>query len=149
MTGKRQRYSADFGAKLALEALRGELTTAQLASKHGIHQTMVGEWKRQAVEGLAGCFPTVRRPRRRRGLPRPRLKSCTRRSVSCWWSEILWRKPLVDECRAKAADDRTPAPSAICGLEVDVAGEDHAPEVELFHACSLAAAIECQITIAH
>jgi hypothetical protein len=31
----------------------GELTTAQLASKLGIHQTMVGEWKRQAVEGLA------------------------------------------------------------------------------------------------
>jgi hypothetical protein len=33
-------------------------------------------------------------------------------------------------------------------LEVDVAGQDHAPEVELFHACGLAAAIECQITIA-
>src|ERR1700730_11636030 len=56
MTGKRKRYSADFKAKVALEALRGELTTAQLASKHGIHQTMVGEWKRQAVEGLAAVF---------------------------------------------------------------------------------------------
>ncbi len=38
---------------MALEALRGELTAAQLAAKHGIHQTMVGEWKRQAMEGLA------------------------------------------------------------------------------------------------
>ncbi len=38
MTGKRKRYSADFKAKVALEALRGELTTTQLASKHGIHQ---------------------------------------------------------------------------------------------------------------
>ena len=56
MTGKRKRYSADFKAKVALEALRGELTTAQLASNHGIHQTMVGEWKRQAVEGLAAVF---------------------------------------------------------------------------------------------
>ena len=56
MTGKRKRYSAEFKAKVALEALRGELTAAQLASKHGIHQTMVGEWKRQAVEGLAGVF---------------------------------------------------------------------------------------------
>jgi transposase len=36
MTGKRKRYSADFKAKVALEALRGELTTAQLATKHGI-----------------------------------------------------------------------------------------------------------------
>ena len=56
MTGKRKRYSAEFKAKVALEALRGELTAAQLASKHGIHQTMVGEWKRQAVEGLAAVF---------------------------------------------------------------------------------------------
>ena len=56
MTGKRKRYSAEFKAKVALEALRGELTTAQLATKHGIHQTMVGEWKKQAIEGLAAVF---------------------------------------------------------------------------------------------
>ena len=56
MTGKRTRYSAEFKAKVALEALRGELTAAQLAAKHGIHQTMVGEWKRQAMEGLAAVF---------------------------------------------------------------------------------------------
>ena len=56
MTGKRTRYLADFKAKVALEALRGELTTAQLAAKHGIHQTMVGDWKRQAMEGLAAVF---------------------------------------------------------------------------------------------
>ncbi len=56
MTGKRTRYSADFEALEALEALRGELTTAQLAAKHGIHQTMVGEWKRQAMEGLTAVF---------------------------------------------------------------------------------------------
>ena len=56
MTGKRTRYSADFKAKVALEALRGELTKAQLAAKHGIHQTMVSEWKRQAMEGLTAVF---------------------------------------------------------------------------------------------
>ncbi len=52
MTGKPTRYSAGFKARAALEALRGELTTAELAAKHGIHQTMVGEWKRQVMEGL-------------------------------------------------------------------------------------------------
>jgi transposase len=56
MTGKRKRYSADFKAKVAIEALRGDLTTAQLATKHGIHQTMVSEWKKQAMEGLAEVF---------------------------------------------------------------------------------------------
>jgi len=39
MAGKRTRYSPEFKAKVALEALRGELTAAQLAAKHGIHQT--------------------------------------------------------------------------------------------------------------
>ncbi len=56
MTGKRKRYSAEFKARMALDALRGELTTAQLATKHGIHQTMVDEWKKQAMDGMAAVF---------------------------------------------------------------------------------------------
>ena len=56
MVGKRKRYTAEFKARVALEALRGELTTSQLATKHGIHQTMVSEWKKQAVEGLTTVF---------------------------------------------------------------------------------------------
>ncbi len=56
MTGKRMRYSAELKARVALEALRGELTTVQLATKHSIHQTMVGDWKRQAMEGMAAVF---------------------------------------------------------------------------------------------
>ena len=54
--GKRKRYSAEFKAKVALEALRGELTMAQLAAKHGVHQTLINAWKRQTVEGLAAVF---------------------------------------------------------------------------------------------
>ena len=56
MTGKRKRYSAEFKAKVAMEALRGELTVSQLATKHGVHQTMIGDWKRQAMEGLVSVF---------------------------------------------------------------------------------------------
>jgi transposase len=52
MTGKRKRYSAEFKARVALEALRGELTVSQLATKHGVHQTLIGDWKRQALDGL-------------------------------------------------------------------------------------------------
>jgi len=56
MTGKRKRYSAEFKARVALEALRGELTVSQLATKHGVHQTLIGDWKRQALEGLVTVF---------------------------------------------------------------------------------------------
>ncbi len=48
MTGKRKRYSAEFKARVALEALRGELTVSQLATKHGVRQALIGDWKRQA-----------------------------------------------------------------------------------------------------
>jgi transposase len=56
MTGKRKRYTAEFKAKVAMDALRGELTTSQLATKHGVHQTLIGDWKRQTMEGLVTVF---------------------------------------------------------------------------------------------
>lgn len=56
MTGKRKRYSAEFKSKVALEAIRGELTIAQLSAKHGVHQTMINAWKKQAVEGMSVVF---------------------------------------------------------------------------------------------
>ena len=52
----RKRYGADFKAKVALDAIRGGQTLAELAAKHGIHQTMIAAWKRQAIEGLASTF---------------------------------------------------------------------------------------------
>ncbi len=39
----RKRYSAEFKAKIALEAIRGELTISQLGAKYGVHQTMIKE----------------------------------------------------------------------------------------------------------
>ncbi len=56
MKTTRKRYSAEFKARVALEAIRGDLTLAELAAKHGIHHTMIGSWKRQAVEGMASLF---------------------------------------------------------------------------------------------
>lgn len=40
----------------ALEALKGELTLAQLAAKHGVHQTMISTWRKQAMDGMASVF---------------------------------------------------------------------------------------------
>ena len=52
----RKRYGAEFKAKVALEAIRGELTISQLVAKHGVHQTMINAWKKQATEGLSTVF---------------------------------------------------------------------------------------------
>ena len=52
----RKRYSAEFKAKVALEAIKGEATLAELTAKHGVHQTMIAGWKRPAIEGMALSF---------------------------------------------------------------------------------------------
>ena len=56
MVGKRKKYSAEFKAKVALEAIRSEATIAELVVRHGVHQTVISTWKRQAIEGMAGVF---------------------------------------------------------------------------------------------
>ena len=53
---KRKRYSAEFKAKVALEALKGESTVQELSSRYGVHPNMVAQWKRQAIEGMAESF---------------------------------------------------------------------------------------------
>ena len=54
--GEAKRYSAEFKAKVSLVAIRGDLTIAQLVAKHGVHQTVIMGWKKQAVEGMAQVF---------------------------------------------------------------------------------------------
>ena len=52
----RRRFTADFKAKVALEALRGDRTIQEIASKHKVHPNQVSTWKRQAVDGLGAVF---------------------------------------------------------------------------------------------
>ena len=41
LAGQRRGYDAEFKAKVALEALKSELTIAQRVAKHGVHQTLI------------------------------------------------------------------------------------------------------------
>lgn len=54
---RRKRYSAEFKAKIALEAIRGEQTINELASRYELHPNMITTWKRQAIENMATAFP--------------------------------------------------------------------------------------------
>ena len=53
---KRRKFSDQFKAKVALEALRGDLTIQEIAAKHRVHPNQVSTWKKQAVDGLSGVF---------------------------------------------------------------------------------------------
>jgi transposase len=53
---KRRRFTADFKARVALEALRGDKTIQEVAFRHKVHPNQVGTWKKQALEGLGSIF---------------------------------------------------------------------------------------------
>jgi transposase len=53
---KRRKFAPEFKAKVALEALAGELTLAELAAKHDIHPNLIQQWKRQAKENMPDLF---------------------------------------------------------------------------------------------
>ncbi len=52
----RRNHSPAFKAKVALEALKGELTLAELAQKHDVHANQITQWKSQLLERAASVF---------------------------------------------------------------------------------------------
>jgi transposase len=52
----RRRFTAEFKAKVALEAIQGHRTISELATKHELHPNQITQWKRQAMEKLANVF---------------------------------------------------------------------------------------------
>jgi transposase len=53
---RRRRFSAEFKAKVALEAIRGDQTINELASHYELHPNMITNWKRQAIDNMANAF---------------------------------------------------------------------------------------------
>jgi len=56
MGKKRRKFSNKFKAKVALEAVKGVKTIAELASEHQVHPNQVSTWKRQILENAAELF---------------------------------------------------------------------------------------------
>ena len=56
MGQQRRRHTAEFKAKVALEALKEQQTLNELASVYGVHPVQVAQWKKQALSGLPTVF---------------------------------------------------------------------------------------------
>ena len=53
---QRKSHSAAFKAKVALEAIKENRTSAELSSAYGVHTTMITRWKKQLLEQLPDVF---------------------------------------------------------------------------------------------
>ena len=56
MSTERRKHSPAFEAKVALEAVKGEETVAQLAARCEVHPGQIQAWKKALVEGASGVF---------------------------------------------------------------------------------------------
>ena len=57
----RKSYTAQFKAKVALEAVKGDRSLAELAARYEVHPTQIGQWRKALLAGLPDVFSDKRR----------------------------------------------------------------------------------------
>jgi transposase len=53
---KNKNYTTEFKAKVALDAIKADLTINEISSKYSIHSTQINRWKQLALASLKTCF---------------------------------------------------------------------------------------------
>jgi transposase-like protein len=61
----RKKYNGAFKAKVALEAIKGEKTLAQLSSEFEVHANQIGQWRKQLLKELPNLFSNRRKDQNR------------------------------------------------------------------------------------
>jgi len=52
----KRKFSAEFKAKVALEAIREQNTISEIAAKHQLHPNQISQWKKQFLDNSAAAF---------------------------------------------------------------------------------------------
>lgn len=60
MATKRKQHTAAFKAQIALAAIKGDCTVAELAAKHEVHPTLIHAWKKQLLSGAETVFGSAK-----------------------------------------------------------------------------------------
>jgi len=92
MKAQRKHYSAEFKAKVALAALKGDKTLNELAAQYEVHPNQISQWKQRALEELPSLF-TDRRERS--GQEEEVLKAGLYQQIGQLKVEVDWLKKKV------------------------------------------------------
>jgi len=89
----RKNHDAAYKAKVALEAVKGEKTIAQLSSKYEAHPNQIGQWKKRLLEELPTLFSDKRKKAEK---DREELESELYRQIGQLKVELEWLKKKSD-----------------------------------------------------
>lgn len=90
MVNMKRRHNAAFKAKVALEAVKGEKTIAQISSEFGVHPNMIRNWRKQLLEMLPDLFSN--RSKKKRKKARDELEAELYRQIGQLKVERDWLK---------------------------------------------------------
>lgn len=95
MGKSRRRFSREFKARVALEALKEQKTMSQLSSEYGVHPNQISMWKKELIEKASQVFDTggsAVDPSVEEGLKAPLYEEIGRLKVEVDW---LKKKHLI------------------------------------------------------
>ena len=85
MGRQRKNYSAAFKAQVALAAIRGDCTAHELAAKHGLHPTLISNWKSALLDGAESFFAGGGKPAADRPDPAELFEQIGRLKMELEW----------------------------------------------------------------
>jgi transposase-like protein len=85
-------HSAEEKAKIVLEALRGESTLNEIASKHNIHPNLLTRWKTQAISNLPQVFENETAKARKLAKEAEKEKDSLYQQIGKLTAQIEWLK---------------------------------------------------------
>ena len=80
----KKSYESKFKSRVALEALRGELTVAEIAGKYQVHPNQIRQWKKKLMEGASEVFQSKENGEKASRIPR----------TKCW--RFIWRRHFTE-----------------------------------------------------
>lgn len=95
MSVQRKQYSAELKVKVALEAIKCQKTTNEIAAEYGVHPSQISQWKKQMLDGLPQLFSRQERNRER-------TEAETETTIANLYQQIGQLKVEVDYLKKKS-----------------------------------------------